>query len=121
MCYDYYRNDLGGIVAKLTSADRNRFVELVQGWSPDQRIEYEDYNWQWLADADLLDHMAQVAATRADSWRQVAIKAAALRDGTTRNCEGCGESFTPARSDAKYCSPACKQKAYRARMAGGAA
>jgi len=32
-----------------------------------------------------------------------------------RNCDCCGSSFMPARSDARFCSPACKQKAYRQR------
>ena len=32
-------------------------------------------------------------------------------------CETCGEFFEPARSDAKTCSPACRQKAYRKRWA----
>jgi hypothetical protein len=31
-------------------------------------------------------------------------------------CEGCGETFTASRRDAKTCSPACKQKASRRRM-----
>lgn len=31
-----------------------------------------------------------------------------------RICE-CGETFTPARSDGRYCSPACRQRAYRQR------
>ncbi len=35
----------------------------------------------------------------------------------TRECEVCGETFTPPRSDAKTCSPACRQKAYRRRRA----
>ena len=30
-------------------------------------------------------------------------------------CEVCGETFTPSRSDAKTCSDACRQKAYRQR------
>ena len=30
-------------------------------------------------------------------------------------CEVCGESFTATRTDARTCSPACKQKAYRQR------
>jgi hypothetical protein len=30
-------------------------------------------------------------------------------------CETCGESFTPTRSDGRYCSGACRQKAYRRR------
>lgn len=28
-------------------------------------------------------------------------------------CPVCGKTFTPKRSDAKYCSNACRQKAYR--------
>ncbi len=32
-------------------------------------------------------------------------------------CEVCGEVFTAARRDARTCSPACKQKAYRRRRA----
>ena len=30
-------------------------------------------------------------------------------------CLACGKMFTPQRSDAKYCSSACRQKAYRSR------
>jgi len=32
-------------------------------------------------------------------------------------CETCNQLFTPKRTDAKHCSPACKQKAYRQRKA----
>jgi hypothetical protein len=35
------------------------------------------------------------------------------RAGT--ECQECGDTFTPDRSDAKYCSAACKQRAYRKR------
>jgi hypothetical protein len=31
-------------------------------------------------------------------------------------CQVCGRTFTPARSDAVYCSSACRQKAYRQRL-----
>jgi len=31
-------------------------------------------------------------------------------------CDGCGSTFKPARGDAHYCSPACKQRAYRQRQ-----
>lgn len=30
-------------------------------------------------------------------------------------CDGCGKEFTPARSDAQYCSGACRTRAYRDR------
>lgn len=36
-------------------------------------------------------------------------------------CESCGEPFTATRADAKTCSAACKQKAYRRRRKGVAA
>jgi hypothetical protein len=35
-----------------------------------------------------------------------------------RSCRGCGTLFTPPRSDGKYCSAACRQKAYRQRVGG---
>ena len=34
-----------------------------------------------------------------------------------RTCPICSERFTPARKSARFCSPACKQKAYRRRAA----
>ena len=32
-----------------------------------------------------------------------------------RACAECGQSFYPKRTDARFCSPACKQRAYRKR------
>lgn len=32
-----------------------------------------------------------------------------------KHCEGCGLSFASSRWDVRYCSVACKQRAYRAR------
>jgi hypothetical protein len=34
----------------------------------------------------------------------------------TRICDNCDETFEPRRSDAKFCSDACKQRAYRKRV-----
>lgn len=31
--------------------------------------------------------------------------------------EDCGQAFTPTRSDARYCSSSCRQRAYRRRSA----
>jgi hypothetical protein len=45
------------------------------------------------------------------------ISAERLADRQDMLCEVCGQPFTPARSDAKTCSAACKQKAYRQRQA----
>jgi hypothetical protein len=36
-----------------------------------------------------------------------------------RRCAVCGVAFTPGRSDARTCSPACRQKAHRQRQKGG--
>jgi len=33
-----------------------------------------------------------------------------------RPCEGCGKTFKPTRTDARFCSVACKQRAYRQRV-----
>jgi hypothetical protein len=33
-----------------------------------------------------------------------------------RQCEDCGETFKPTRTDSKFCSVACKQRAYRKRV-----
>jgi hypothetical protein len=35
----------------------------------------------------------------------------------TRKCKTCGETFEPTRTDARYCTPACRQRAYRGRKA----
>jgi hypothetical protein len=35
---------------------------------------------------------------------------------TLHHCQGCGGSFEPSRFDSIYCTPACRQKAYRQRV-----
>jgi hypothetical protein len=37
------------------------------------------------------------------------------RPAVVRACASCGEQFTPKRGDARFCSIACKQRAYRIR------
>jgi hypothetical protein len=37
-----------------------------------------------------------------------------------RSCAVCGETFTPPRCDGRYCSSACRQRAYRGRKVGAA-
>lgn len=49
---------------------------------------------------------------------RVQAQGAAAREKT---CTQCGASFTATRRDAKTCSAACKQKAYRQRKKGGEA
>lgn len=36
--------------------------------------------------------------------------------GSGRPCETCGERITTGRADSRYCSPKCRQKAYRQRI-----
>jgi hypothetical protein len=42
-----------------------------------------------------------------------------LDRATVHTCEQCGRRFTGVRSDAVYCSNACRQRAYRQRGGGG--
>ena len=51
---------------------------------------------------------------RLDYYRTEAKKERALARGK-RACAARGQSFTSKRTDSKYCSAACKQKAYRKR------
>jgi endogenous inhibitor of DNA gyrase (YacG/DUF329 family) len=46
----------------------------------------------------------------------LARQARAEARGPSRPCSECGEHFEPRRSDARFCSPRCKQKAYRKRV-----
>lgn len=39
----------------------------------------------------------------------------ASQDARMKLCTTCDQQFTPPRNDAKYCSPACRQRAYRQR------
>jgi len=48
--------------------------------------------------------------------RERATAARAEREPDKRPCEACGVVFVPARADARYCSSACRQRAYRARV-----
>jgi formylmethanofuran dehydrogenase subunit E len=43
----------------------------------------------------------------------------ALYDDRLTACARCGAEFTPARSDARYCSSVCRQAAYRQRHRNG--
>ena len=49
---------------------------------------------------------------RTKAWRHAQRAARNL----AAQCDACGSSFTPARISARYCSPACRQSAYRARL-----
>ena len=55
------------------------------------------------------------------TWRAANRQTKALRAEArqSRTCETCGRPFVPRRADAKRCSPACRQAAYRRRRAQG--
>lgn len=55
---------------------------------------------------------------RDEFYRKLAAerRKAARANRETLNCETCNRPFEPRRTDAKHCSPACKQKAYRQRQ-----
>ena len=40
-----------------------------------------------------------------------------MPDAITRRCGNCGAAFHASRTDAQFCSPACRQRAYRSRLA----
>lgn len=58
-------------------------------------------------------------ATCSDLCRSRVYSAAATQrrvaESVTRSCEGCGRGME-GRSDRRYCTPACRQRAYRARV-----
>ena len=60
--------------------------------------------WCWLC-----AHRARTDA------RTAAVSARKRRARADRKCEGCGTLFTPARSDGRFCSNACRQAMYRKR------
>jgi hypothetical protein len=86
--------------------------------------------WHWAAPAPC-EGCGHPVIDRGDGWQtrrhvtcgaaacQRAIRAAAsrARRPVPRDCLGCGVEFKPARGNARYCSPACKQRAYRQRLA----
>jgi len=56
----------------------------------------------------------QSCASDAENARQRDLR---REDRANRACESCSDTFTPPRADGRYCSPACRQKAYRQRKA----
>jgi hypothetical protein len=48
--------------------------------------------------------------------RAVRDKAARAKRRGTRDCQSCRKTFTPTRTDSRFCSVACKQRAYRQRV-----
>lgn len=68
------------------------------------------------AEPELLEALAEASRTQEAQWRAMRLHVEALREDAFATCETCSTRFT-GRKDARYCSPGCRQKAYRERNA----
>jgi hypothetical protein len=77
---------------------------------------------QWMPASET--HPLRVAGSEGvpccERCRKAIYRRARNTAATERLCDVCGERFTPKRSDARYCSNACRQDAYRKRKLGAA-
>ncbi|WP_282848349.1 hypothetical protein [Microbacterium oxydans] len=100
------------------SKSKREFIEHQLARSAGQSVaaSLPEQQLQWIRDEPgLLDHLIELAQAQEAIARQDRLRFIAMRDGSNRNCETCGEGFVASRSDARYCSSPCRQKAYRAR------
>lgn len=76
---------------------------------------YSPREWDLIArESGWLDRLAEAARSQENYWRGMRLHVEALQADSFSVCETCSEQFT-GRKDARYCSPACRQKAYRDR------
>ena len=70
--------------------------------------------------SDLLSAAARLWVIRSAPMARPVVRARGPSEGEAKMwivaCATCGEQFAPKRSDAVYCSAACKQKAYERRQ-----
>lgn len=67
-------------------------------------------SWSRLKEPERIEVIAQLREA-ARAYNDLARAGEAV----TATCATCGNAFVPRRSDARYCSPACRQRAYRER------
>lgn len=84
-----------------TSADPRRFVR--------------DWHYSGEAEASAPRTFCSDDCRRAVFRLEARAKRLAERGDQEHPCETCHQLFTPRRADARYCSSACRQRAYRAR------
>jgi hypothetical protein len=70
------------------------------------------WRYDWAAE-DKVPHQVYCC----QDCRREGVNARRRVDHDTRPCDACGERYTPTRSDGRYCTPRCRQAAYRARKA----
>jgi hypothetical protein len=112
-------------------------VRAVVGWGPYQHFLRDERVWQdveaervrycehcgepfyfgWKGNGLHIRYCCGECRWDADGERRHARRA---RPRLPRPCMRCGETFTPARSDARYCSGRCRVAAHRARVQGAA-
>jgi hypothetical protein len=78
-------------------------------WSSDR---YYSTRWWWSERARSCSPLCAREKRNADA------RGRRLEARENHRCAVCDETFTPARSDARYCSAACRQDAYRKRKLG---
>ncbi len=84
--------------------------------SIDIGIMFNRHDWEKIKnEPGLLDDMIASFKARAVESKKIALQLEALRDDTRNFCTVCGSEFV-GRTDARYCSPACRQRAYRTRQ-----
>jgi len=108
--YRGYVRQYGGESWELDALEPNVIVELVRE-AVEARIDREA--WQEALNKQTIgrDRLTNVS----DRWDDLA---AYLGNGDARRrCERCSAPLSPGRSDSRFCSPACKQAAYRTRRA----
>lgn len=98
---------------------RRQFIQHQRERSAQSLLVYTEMQEEWLrAEPDVLDHLIAMAEENERQERRTRAYLTALRDDLSTTCALCGESLRTTRADATYCSPACRQKAYRLRVRG---
>jgi hypothetical protein len=83
----------------------------------DELVEVETLNREWSKRGGMaaIPKLRPQRTARTAGTARVAVTAPFLDRGHVRTCT-CGRRFTGVRADARYCSSACRQRAYRERQ-----
>lgn len=81
----------------------------------DPALWFTDKEWAWIrAEPGLVEHLEDVMRERESDARRARLYIHGLSTCDGNMCNECGGMII-GRAGARYCSPACRQKAYRAR------